>query len=68
MRIVNPSYGVSTTTAEVLTDEPLDWLKDPIALFSNSKPNAREVMNGLKAKLAAVRPDPEEPAVVRLVR
>ena len=56
MRIVNPSYGVSTTTDEVLTDEPLNWLKDPIALFSNSKPNARELMDGLKAKLAAVRP------------
>ena len=62
MRIVNPTYGVkptqgvSATDREELSGQPLDWLKDPIVLFSNSKPNARELMDGLKAKLAAVRP------------
>jgi hypothetical protein len=55
MRIVNPSYGVSAESGEELVSKPVDWMKDPIALFSNSKPNARELMDGLKAKLAAVR-------------
>ena len=56
MRIVNPTFGVSVTGGEQLVGQPLDWLKDPIALFSNSKPNARELMDGLKSKLAKVRP------------
>ena len=56
MQIVNPSYGVSAEGGEIMAGKPLDWLADPIALFSNSKPNARELMDGLKAKLSAVRP------------
>lgn len=56
MRIVNPTFGVSAAGGEELKGRPLDWSKDPIALFSNSKPNARELMDGLKAKLAGVRP------------
>ena len=56
MRIVNPTFGISAAVGEQLVEQPLDWLKDPIALFSNSKPNARELMDGLKSKLAAVRP------------
>lgn len=55
MRIVNPTFGISAAVDEKLAVQPLDWLNDPIALFSNSKPNARELMDGLKAKLAAVR-------------
>ena len=55
MRIVNPSYGVSTANDEVMAGQPLNWLKDPIALFSNSKPNAHELMDGLRSKLSAVR-------------
>jgi hypothetical protein len=55
MRIVNPSYGVETAGGEIMAGKPLDWMADPIALFSNSKPNARELLEGLKAKLAAVR-------------
>ena len=56
MHIVNPSYGVSVEDGEAMVGKPLDWMKDPIALFSNSKPNARELMDGLKTKLAEVRP------------
>ncbi len=56
MRIVNPTFGVSIAGDEELAGRPLDWHNDPIALFSNSKPNARELMDGLKAKLAAIRP------------
>jgi hypothetical protein len=56
MRIVNPSYGVESAGGEVMAGKPLDWMTDPIALFSNSKPNARELFEGLRAKLADVRP------------
>lgn len=56
MRIVNPTFGVNAAVEEELAGRPLDWMKDPIALFSNSKPNARELMDGLKAKLSTVRP------------
>lgn len=56
MQIVNPTYGVAAADGEALAGKPLDWMKDPIALFSNSKPNAKELMAGLKTKLSAVRP------------
>ncbi len=56
MRIVNPTYGVSAAGGEAKAGAAVDWMKDPIALFSNSKPNARELMDGLKAKLAEIRP------------
>ena len=55
MRIVNPSFGTAPATSEKLTTAKVDWTKDPIALFSNSKPNAKELLEGLKAKLAMVR-------------
>jgi nucleotide-binding universal stress UspA family protein len=56
MRIVNPSFGI--TPAESKTTEvaaPIDWLNDPIVLFGNSKPNAKELLEGVKAKLATLR-------------
>lgn len=56
MRIVNPTFGANAAPGEALVERSLDWLTDPIALFSNSKPNARELMDGLKGRLAAVRP------------
>ena len=56
MRIVNPSFGLTPTAREQVKVGAVDWKKDPIALFSNSKPNANELLLGLKAKLAAVRP------------
>lgn len=55
MRIVNPGYGVSAKSGEELVARPMDWMNDSIALFSNSKPNARELMDGLKTRLAAFR-------------
>ena len=56
MRIVNPSFGVAQGSSETLKSGQVDWKKDPIALFSNSKPNAKELLEGLKAKIATVRP------------
>ena len=55
MRIVNPSFGLTQGAKETLKVGAVDWLNDPIALFSNSKPNAKELLEGLKAKLASVR-------------
>ena len=55
MRIINPTFGVMPAGSEAIATGPVDWLKDPIVLFSNSKPNARELLDGLKGKLAGLR-------------
>lgn len=55
MKIVNPSFGLSATGGEKMATAPVDWLRDPIVLFSNSKPNARELLDGIRAKLGGVR-------------
>ena len=44
MRIVNPSFGISATSAEKVALKPVNWATDAIALVSNSKPNARELL------------------------
>ena len=36
MRIVNPSFGISATSAEKVTLKPVNWATDAIALVSNS--------------------------------
>lgn len=56
MRIVNPSFGVSATSAEKVALKPVNWKTDAIALVSNSKPNARELLAGIRDKLGAFRP------------
>ena len=55
MRIVNPTFGVSATGGESKASGPVDWNRDPIALFSNSKPSAKELLEGVKSKLSAFR-------------
>ena len=55
MRIYNPSFGLSATTAEKVALKPVNWQTDAIALISNSKPNARELLEGIRAKLGAHR-------------
>lgn len=55
MRIVNPSFGLSATTGEKITLKPVNWASDAIALLSNSKPNARELLAGIREKLGASR-------------
>ena len=55
MRIVNPTFGNSAEGGETLAGAPVDWRTDPIALFSNSKPNARELLEGIREKLGALR-------------
>lgn len=56
MRIVNPSFGQALASAEKVKAGPVDWRRDPIILFSNSKPNARELLEGLRDKLGSIRP------------
>ena len=58
MRIVNPSFGLEESeesrgagSKKVSTD----WSKDPIAIMSNSKSNARELLEGVREKMKAYR-------------
>ena len=55
MRIINPSFGHAPITSEKVKPSAVDWRRDPIIIFSNSKPNAQELLEGLRDKLAAVR-------------
>jgi hypothetical protein len=55
MRIYNPSFGLSATSNEKVTLKPVNWMTDAIALMSNSKPNARELLMGVRDKLSAHR-------------
>ena len=46
MRIVNPSFALqpqSGQSSDRAAAAATDWLKDPIAIISNSKPNAQEL-------------------------
>jgi hypothetical protein len=55
MRIYNPTFGLSAATAEKVALKPVNWMTDAIALVSNSKPNARELLMGVRDKLGAHR-------------
>jgi hypothetical protein len=56
MRIVNPGFGIAPVeSATAANAAPIDWLHDPIVLFGNNKPNAKELLEGLRAKLATLR-------------
>ena len=56
MRIVNPTFGLSAAKGETVALKPVNWKTDAIALVSNSKPNARELLDGIRNKLSAFRP------------
>ena len=55
MRIYNPTFGVSAAGGEKVALKPVNWKTDAIALISNSKPNARELLWGIRDKLSAHR-------------
>lgn len=56
MRIVNPAFGLAPAGAEQATEaRAVNWREDPIVLFSNSKPNAKELLEGVRDRLAAFR-------------
>jgi thioredoxin reductase (NADPH) len=54
MRIVNPSFGIpeSVRPATVARDGVAE---DALCLFSNSKPNATELLRGVAERLSAER-------------
>ena len=56
MRIFNPTFGLAAAGGPAVALMSVNWKTDAIALFSNSKPNARELLDGIKAKLGAFRP------------
>ena len=55
MKIVNPTFGQEAPGKEQVATNAVDWNKDPIILFSNSKPNAKELLEGLRDKMSAYR-------------
>jgi hypothetical protein len=55
MRIYNPTFGLSAAGNEKIALKPVNWKTDAIALISNSKPNARELLMGVREKLGANR-------------
>jgi len=55
MRIVNPAFGLAQAGSEQVSTRPVDWRQDAIVLFSNSKPNARELLSGIREKLGDIR-------------
>lgn len=55
MRIINPTFGHSATSGSTVSLKPVNWATDAIALVSNSKPNARELLSGIRDKLGAFR-------------
>jgi len=55
MRIVNPSFGQEAPSTEIVSANAVDWKHDPIILFSNSKPNAKELLEGVRDQMGAYR-------------
>ena len=51
MRIINPTFGVAAAGGAKVALKPVNWATDAIALVSNSKPNARELLSGIRDKL-----------------
>ena len=44
MRLINPTFGIQDPDKLVTnTLGTVDWFKDPIVLFSNNKPNIKEL-------------------------
>nr|WP_020695681.1 hypothetical protein [Reyranella massiliensis] len=55
MRIINPTFGLAAAGSAKVALKPVNWATDAIALVSNSKPNARELLSGIRDKLGAFR-------------
>lgn len=58
MRIINPAFGPQHEPGQTTSaaNTAIDWTQDAIAVVSNAKPNARELLEGLKDALRAFRP------------
>lgn len=55
MKIVNPTFGIAPKSEGDAVAGPVDWANDPIILFSNNKPNAKELLEGVRDRLASLR-------------
>lgn len=58
MRIVNPSFGLQSESGGPGDAEKtlsVDWAKDPIAIVSNSKPNAQQLLDGVRKQMGVFR-------------
>tara|TARA_Y100001933_G_C18958443_1_gene547068 strand:+ start:558 stop:968 length:411 start_codon:yes stop_codon:yes gene_type:complete len=57
MRIVNPAFGLEEgdDNQSQAVDLSTDWNTDAIAIISNSKPNARELLEGVRAQMGVYR-------------
>jgi thioredoxin reductase (NADPH) len=53
MQIIDPTYGKpGSGTGQPAATAP-DWRHDPMCLFSNSKPNADDLLRGIGPRLGA---------------
>jgi len=57
MRIINPSFGrqEDAGTKAASAKSPTDWLNDPVAIISNSKTNAMELLQGVRKLMGEFR-------------
>ena len=58
MRIVNPSFGLEEgveNRSNAVEKGSTDWSRDAIAIISNSKPNARELLEGVRDQMGVYR-------------
>ncbi len=55
MLIVDPTFVTATAVDRNVSLKAIDWKREPIALFGNSKPNGKELLDGVRDKLAAFR-------------
>ena len=55
MRIVNPSFGLIADGDAKSDARPVGWSSESIILFGNAKPNARELLEGVRDSLADFR-------------
>lgn len=54
MQVINPTFGKPASEHGKAAARPLDWRHDPICMFSNSKPNANELLQGVSSRLRRV--------------
>jgi hypothetical protein len=55
MEFVNPTFGQQAPSPAQVAVETVDWRHDPIILFSNSKPNAKELLEGVRDRMSEFR-------------
>jgi hypothetical protein len=51
MRIFNPTFGRPAEFNAETQRTPIDWARDPIVIFTNSKPNSTELLQGMAERM-----------------